>query len=172
MFNLGHTLSEMARDERELREALRLVELDREMCVALGLGRDSAQAEIVAGMICLELGELAAAKQWLSAGQCLVETLDSDYNRGGVEELRARFLWTRAWRERQRLEPQIIREIVAIYGAARELIFVSGFDVASLDAEVKMVKQGLAPPWLQVGWRRAELDDTVSRGPAVTREKD
>lgn len=165
VFNLGHTLSEVARDERELREALRLVELDREMCVSLGLGRDSAQAEIVAGMICLELGELDAAKQWLSAGQCLVETLDSDYNRGGVEELRARLLWTRAWRERQRLEPQTIREIVEIYRNARELIFVAGFDVSYLDAEVKMVKQGQPPPWSRVGWRRADLDDTVSGVP-------
>lgn len=163
VFNLGHTLSEMARDERELREALRLVELDREICVALGLGRDSAQAEIVAGTICLELGELDAAQQWLSAGRCLVETLESDYNRGGVEELRARLLWTRAWRDHQKLEPQTIREIVEAYRKARDLIFVAGFDVSYLDAEVKVVKQGQAPPWSKIGWRRAELDDTVSR---------
>jgi hypothetical protein len=138
------------------------VELDREICVALGLGRDSAQGEIVAGMICLELGELDAAKQWLSAGQIIVETLDSDYNRGGVEELRARLLWTRAWREHQTLEPRTIREIVEIYRNARESIFVAGFDVSYLDAEIRMVKQGQPPPWRRPGWRRADLDDTVS----------
>lgn len=164
-FNLGHTLSEMARDERELREALRLVELDREICVALGLGRDSAQAEIVAGMICLELGELDQAQQWLSAGRCLVETLDSDYNRGGVEELRARLLWTRAWRDHQKLEPQAIREIVEAYRTARDLIFVAGFDVSYLDAEIKLVKQGQPPPWRRPGWRRADPDDTASALP-------
>ena len=58
------------------------------------------------------------------------------------------------------------------YRTARDLIFVAGFDVSYLDAEVKMVKQGQAPPWSRVGWRRANLDDTVSGGPPVTREKD
>ena len=165
VFNLGHTLSELARDEKELREALKLVELDREICVALGLGRDSAQAEIVAGTICLELGELEAAKQWLFAGQCMVETLDSDYNRGGVEELRARILWTRSLHDHQKLEPQAIREIVEAYQKARDLIFVAGFDVSYLDAEIKMVKQEQPPPWRRPGWRRADLDDTASALP-------
>jgi tetratricopeptide (TPR) repeat protein len=148
LFNLGHTLSKQADNDQDLREALRLIELDRMIYSALGIGGDSAQAEVVAGAICLKLGELAAAKEWLERGRELAESLDSDYNSACIERLHARILWVEAWREHQTVPKQDQGIILTIYRIAREMLFQAGFDTDSIDDEITHFRRGERPKWV------------------------
>jgi tetratricopeptide (TPR) repeat protein len=148
LFNLGHAVHAGARSPEDRREALKLIALDREIDAELNIGRDSAQAEIVAGMICLELGEWERASEWLRKGQEIEVKVDSPYDRGGLAELEARLLWCRAWREKGRLEPGAVREVLRLYRQAEELLLAAGDVPAYLKEEVRAVKRGEAPPWL------------------------
>jgi tetratricopeptide (TPR) repeat protein len=162
LFNLGHTLSEKAESAEDLREALSLIQLDREIYSELGIGRDSAQAEIVGGTIYLRLNELKEAERWLDAGRRIADTLGSDYDKGGIEELRARLLWAQSWKHHRGIEPDKVREIVAAYERASHHLFSVGDIPKYLEKEVKMVKRGEPPPWLESSWRQLDLDETVS----------
>jgi len=145
LFNLGHALSKVAVDDEGLREALRLIELDREISYALGLGKDSAQGEIVAGTICLELDDLAEVERWLQEGRKIAETL-SDYNKAGVELLHGRMLWVQSWKERPGV-PRNKEAILAKYREALDLISRAGFPSADIEYEVTLVKRGEQPKW-------------------------
>jgi len=147
LFNLGHALSKVAVDDDELREALRLIELDREICYALGLGKDSAQGEIVAGTICLELDDLPEAERWLQEGRKIAETL-GDYNKAGVELLHGRMLWVQSWNEC----PGVPREkevILAKYREALDLLSRAGFPSADIEHEMTLIKKGEQPKWVK-----------------------
>lgn len=150
LFNLGHTLSELAEKEAELRDALSIIRLDREICWALGLGRDSAQAEVVAGAICLRLGEIEAAERWLEAGRQIVTNLNSDYNKAEVERLFARILWARSCQEAQGLKSG--RELILqSFQRAHHLMLAAGFPTEDLDNEISLVRMGERPKWLTSG---------------------
>jgi tetratricopeptide (TPR) repeat protein len=152
LFNLGHTLSEVAQTEDALRDALQLIELDREIYRQLGIGGDSAQAEIVAGTICLRLNELEQANRCLEEGHAIVRTLNSDYDKGGLEELRARLLWARCW-ESSELEQSTVQAIAEAYENAHRHLSAVGDIPRYLTAEIKSIKRGEPPPWSELGWR-------------------
>lgn len=148
LFNLGHTLYKAAASDDGLNEALRLIELDREICHTLGLGKDSAQGEIVAGEICLKLGDMPKAEQWLQEGRKIVQTLNSDYNKAGIELLHARILWVRAWKE----QPGAPREkgaILAKFREALDLIAQAGFPSGEIEQEMALVQRGERPMWVR-----------------------
>lgn len=146
LFNLGHVLYKEATREEELLEALRLVELDREICVSLGLGKDSAQAEVVAGAICLTRGDIPAAESWLQKGQEILQNLESDYNRAEIVRLEARVLWVQAWQERSGMAKNK-EAILARYREARELILRAGFPPSEIEHEMGLIQRGERPSW-------------------------
>lgn len=146
LFNLGHTLYQVALDDISLKEALQLIELDREICYTLGLGRDSAQGEIVAGTICLKLGDLLEAERWLQEGRKIAATL-SDYNKAGVELLHARILWVKAWKEHPGVQGKK-EAILAKFREALALISLAGFPSRDIEHETALVKKGEKPKWL------------------------
>ncbi|HEV8580682.1 MAG TPA: hypothetical protein VGX68_16575 [Thermoanaerobaculia bacterium] len=147
LFNLGHTLCKQAADDGHLREALSLIELDREICATFGLGRDSAQGEVVAGIICLQLGDLAAAERWLAAGREIIATLNSDYNKAEVERLHARILWVRSWTENRGI-PKDIDAILAKLREALDLTSRAGFPGNDIEHEMALVRRGERPKWV------------------------
>jgi len=145
LFNLGHTLSESAESEQDLRDALSIIRLDREICRALGLGRDSAQAEVVAGAVCLKLGDVQEAERWLQEGRKIVAILNSDYNKAEVERLYARILWTKKGQgSRQDRE-----EILASFREAQHLLLSAGFPTEDINREITRVRRGERPEWLR-----------------------
>jgi len=148
LFNLGHVLYKEATSDEELLNALRLIELDREICYGLGLGKDSAQAEVVAGAICLTRGDIPAAESWLQRGREIVLTLDSDYNKAEILRLDARILWVRAWQER----PGAVRDkeaILARYREALDLLLQAGFPSNEIEQEMSWVRRGEQPNWVR-----------------------
>jgi tetratricopeptide (TPR) repeat protein len=147
LFNLGHTLYKQAADDAHLREALHLIELDREICATFGLGRNSAQGEVVAGIICLQLGDFSAAERWLEAGRELVATLDSDYNKAEVERLHARILWVRSWKEKPGI-PKNKDAILAKLREALDLTARAGFPSSDIEQEIALVRRGERPKWV------------------------
>jgi tetratricopeptide (TPR) repeat protein len=148
LFNLGHVLYKEATNDEELLNALRLIELDREICYSLGLGKDSAQAEVVAGAICLTHGDISAAKRWLQKGQEIVYTLDSDYNRAEIIRLDARILWVQAWQE-QSGTAKNKEAILARYQEARELMLQAGFPPSEIEHEMSLIRRGEQPDWVR-----------------------
>jgi tetratricopeptide (TPR) repeat protein len=148
LFNLGHTLYQKAASEDDLTKALRLVELDREICSTFGLGKDSAQGEIVAGEICLKLGNMPEAERWLQAGRRIVQTLHSDYNMAGIELLHARILWVQAWKK-QPVVPREKEVILARFRKALDLLSRAGFPAGDVEQEMALVQRGEQPEWLK-----------------------
>jgi tetratricopeptide (TPR) repeat protein len=155
LFNLGHTLAQVAKTDKALREALQLIDLDRDIYKQLGIGGDSAQAEIVAGTIYLRLNDLEGAKRWLDEGRQIVRTLKSDYDRGGIEELYARLLWSQWWQQDQspKLDKSKTRTVVEAYERAQGYLSTAGDLPLYLKAEIKSVTRGEPPPWLESGWK-------------------
>lgn len=147
LFNLGHTLYQQATNNEDLTDALRLIELDREICQAR-LGRDSAQGEIVAGEICLKLGNIAEAEQWLGKGRTIVQTLNSDYNQAGVELLQARILWARALEEDLGV-PKKREAILTKYRKVLDLLSRAGFPLGDVEHEMSLLQRGEKPKWLR-----------------------
>jgi tetratricopeptide (TPR) repeat protein len=148
LFNLGHTLYRAATDDEALSDALRLVELDREICHTLGLGKDSAQGEIVAGEICLKLGDIPKAEQWLQEGRKIVQTLNSDYNKAGIELLHARILWVQAWKGHPGM-PKAKEAILAKYREALDLLSRAGFPLGEVEQEMALLQRGERPTWIR-----------------------
>lgn len=148
IFNLGHTLYELATSEEDLRESLELIKLDREICSSLGMGKDSAQAEIVAGSVCLRLGDIEQALCWLGEGQRIVEVLKSDYNRAGVLRLHAEILWAQARGERQILTGERKAAILSKFQEACTFLQRAGFPTDSVEHEMALVRRGELPKWL------------------------
>ena len=148
LFNLGHTLSESAESEEDLRDALSVIRLDREICWSLGLGRDSAQAEAVAGEVCLKLGDIQEAEEWLQRGRQIVATLNSDYNKGEVERLHGRILWARSWSDGQALQ-KCRESILQSFQTAQDLLLSAGFPIEEVESEIKQVRRGERPHWLR-----------------------
>lgn len=146
LFNLGHTLYRGAGNEEEFKEALQLIELDREICYSLGIGKDSAQAEVVAGAICLTCGDVPGAQHWLQKGEEIVQTLNSDYNRAEMVRLQARILWVQAWQEKQGV-PKNKALILAKYGEALDLMLQAGFPPNEIEDEMSRVRRGEEPSW-------------------------
>jgi tetratricopeptide (TPR) repeat protein len=147
LFNLGHTMYKRGAKGSDLQEALGLISLDREICYALGIGKDSAQAEIVAGTICVKLGEVERAEHWLGEGQQIVRVLPSDYNKAGLERLHGRILWTQAWREEQDVSPERRSAILSSFREAQRLLGRAGFPSRGLEYEMGLVRNGQGPPW-------------------------
>lgn len=148
LFNLGHTLYKRGTTRSEMEEALSLISLDREICYALGIGKDSAQAEIVAGTICVKLGELERAEHWLEEGRKIVQVLASDYNKAGVERLYGRILWACAWRQQGGISAERRATILVAFQRAQHLLGAAGFPSQGLDYEMGLVREGQRPPWL------------------------
>jgi tetratricopeptide (TPR) repeat protein len=148
LFNLGHVLYKEATNDEQLTEALRLIELDREICYSLGLGKDSAQAEVVAGAICLTRGDISAAESWLQRGKEIVHTLDSDYNRAEIIRLDARILWVRAWQEQPGV-PRNKEAILARFREALELLLQAGFPSSEIEHEMSLIRRGEQPSWVR-----------------------
>lgn len=147
LFNLGHTLAESADGEQDLRDALSIIRLDREICWALGLGRDSAQAEAVSGEVCLKLGDIQGAETWLQEGRKIVATLNSDYSKAEVERLQARILWVRSLAESNGLR-QDKETILESLRSARDLLLSAGFPIDDIESEITRVRRGERPQWL------------------------
>ena len=150
VFNLGHTLQETATTRGELEEALGLVVLDREIFTELGLGGDSAQAEIVAGLICLKLGMIHEAEKWLASGRKIAERLESDYNMAGVKLLRARVLWMKGLSSPQ-LAAGFRAEILREFEDAERLSRSAGLTGESIRREAACFRRAGQPPWLASG---------------------
>ena len=148
LFNLGHTLSESAGSESELRDALSIIQLDREICWALGLGRDSAQAEVVAGAVSLKLGDIQGAERWLQEGRKIVATLSSDYNRAEIERLQARILWARSLGDDHGSHQQR-DSILESFRKAQHLLLSAGLPTEDIDREIALVRKGERPEWLR-----------------------
>lgn len=148
LFNLGHTLSESAASEREFQDALSIIKLDREISWALGLGRDSAQAEVVAGAVCLKFGKIQEAEVWLQEGRKIVATLNSDYNKAEVERLHARILWSQALSNGQGLQHQR-DSILESFRKAQHLLLSAGFPTEDVDHEITLVRRGERPEWFR-----------------------
>jgi len=146
LFNLGHALYKEASSEEELKEALQLIGLDREICYSLGIGKDSAQAEVVAGAICLTRGDVPGAWHWLQKGQEIVRILNSDYNRAEIARLQARILWVRAWQEHPGV-PKNKALILAKYGEGLDLMLRAGFPPNEIEDEMSWVRRGEEPDW-------------------------
>jgi hypothetical protein len=146
LFNLGHTLYRGATTNNDLIEALHLIELDREICCTLGLGKDSAQGEVVAGAICLTMGNTSEAEKWLNAGEKIVETLHSDYNRAELKRLQARILWVRSWTQNPGA-PKEKAEILLKYREALDLLSCAGFPAVDIEHEIALVQRGEQPNW-------------------------
>jgi len=148
LFNLGHTVYKSAADKSDLKEALFLITLDREICHALGIGYDSAQAEIVAGTICVKLGDMKQAEYWLDKGQKIVRVLASDYNKAGIERLHGRILWARTWMEHNGMSPQCKATILRKLQEAQSFLGSAGFPTKTLEYEMNLVRKGQRPTWL------------------------
>lgn len=147
LFNLGHTLHEAAENDAELAQALRVLLLDREIHRELGLGSDSAQAEIVAGLICLKLGKIGEAEHWLSRAERIAEQLESAYNNAGVTLLRARLEWAASRSDSDSSSSHVSRGLAA-YAQAELLVQEAGFMGDDIRAEAERFKAGRRPPWL------------------------
>lgn len=99
MFNLGHTLYLKDGTNDTLGKALMFFEVDREIADALNIGKDSAQAEILAGTACLYLGDVPRAREWLRLGREVVATAGSPIDQAGLDRLEARILWLNEFRQ-------------------------------------------------------------------------
>jgi hypothetical protein len=97
IFNLAHTHYQQAESVQDLRRALLLIMLDRDICNTVRIGHDSAQAEIIGGTICLHLSELDLASGWLERGQAIVSRTGKEYDRACLERLAARIEWAKAY---------------------------------------------------------------------------
>lgn len=116
VFNLAHTHYDLAKSNWELRRALLLISLDKEICDTFKIGNDSAQAEVIGGTICVHIGELDVANRWLEEGQAIVKRTKKEYDVACLERLEARIQWAKAYscngltREvRARVEKQLNR---------------------------------------------------------------
>ena len=132
--------------DEDLKEALQLIELDREICHSLGIGKDSAQAEVVAGAICLTRRDIPGAQLWLQKGEDIVQTLNSDYNKAEIARLQARILWMQAWQEYPGV-PKNKAFILAKYGEALDLLLQAGFPPNEIENEMSLVRRGEEPAW-------------------------
>ncbi len=147
VFNLGHTLHEAATTRAQLEEALGVVSLDREIYRELGLGGDSAQAEIVAGLICLKLERIAEAEKWQATGREAAERIESEYNLAGVRLLRARILWMKRLSSPE-VDTKYRAEILGEFRAVEALVQSAGFTGEDIRREAGIFRAGGRPPWL------------------------
>lgn len=147
LFNLGHVYYQRAASRSDLEDALHLIELDREICRSLGLGKDSAQAESVGGAICLSLGKVREANLWLEEGKKIVATLSSDYSRAEIELLAARIQWVRSWAENSPIPQLRKRAILRSYEEVQRLTSMAGFPTSGIDQEIATLRRDEAPTW-------------------------
>ena len=98
LFNLGHAIYIASRedDEKSLREALKFIELDREIRRVLGLGKDSAQAEIVGINLAIALKDIPLADQYLRDAERLVGLISNSFEQAGFNRARAKMRWVHA----------------------------------------------------------------------------
>ena len=141
IFNLGHSWYQSGSEER-VRQSLAMVALDRRIAAEFRLGFDSAQAELLAGTIHVQLSEFASARDWLKRARSISRRTGNSFDAGGTLLLEARMRWNSALARGAESEERFTA--LGLLQRARLTFEQAGVATTFLDAEVRAIESGRA----------------------------
>jgi tetratricopeptide (TPR) repeat protein len=164
LFNLGRNFMLQARDGREGagEKAETLLRLSVEMDGALGIGRNSAQAELLLARLLISKPDLAAAEPVIEQAAAMVAKTGSHYDAGGLLTTRAMLVCARVIlgevepSRGRRAAARLLDEASARFAASGRMVTP---DVDGMIEHVRRTMRGRRPDV----WRRTTMaaeDDT------------
>ncbi len=146
LFNLAHARNAILsrRCGEKIEEVFDLIDLDCEMRSTLSIGRDSAQAEILAAIISLDIGDLKRAEMYLAKAHDLLKSITSEYDNACYFRTLARLTWCRA-NSNSSVSKKVTNEVIKYLRTAVRLFRTAGRTVIQVEKELKRVETGAAP---------------------------
>ncbi|MCB1736031.1 MAG: hypothetical protein H6981_14745 [Gammaproteobacteria bacterium] len=147
IFNLGHSLTLMSDEVMAYppEKILDLFEMDRAISSGLGIGNDSAQAEIVAANYSMKLGLISRAWEYLDRAMPILEKSASDFDNGGFFRVRAKVRCKEVLMNSGKLDSVTIKQAKNDMRKAQKCFMAGGHGVSNVQKELSLLENGKAP---------------------------
>lgn len=147
IFNLGHCrYARLQKDgQKPDKIVFQLIDLDREMRRTLGLGKDSAQCEILGANLALKVGDVNLAEGYLNEAE---EFVSSDYDQACFHREKAKLIWKQDIIKNRSVGKLIRDKVTRELRISLRLFRQAGHAVPKVEQELKDVSSnGFPKSW-------------------------